>query len=184
MGTGASAPPSPENICSFNVTCRGKKVVARGAAPQRDEMLQQANSGPSQNNSRKCQTSVRELRPREVSSTFCGPPPPPISYRHMNSDRMKARTLRNNNALLCMHVDGCVLLPEPYLLCMVTNRPPEKHTEQTHRQPQNNCDSYKLNRNQGSHLNGEKTYVGAKNYKHKTQKSYSKMSYEFSLSTL
>lgn len=70
-----------ENICSFKVTWRGKKkTVARGVSsvllqPHRDEMLQQADSRPSQNNSRKCQTSVSEMRPGEVSGTFCDPPP-------------------------------------------------------------------------------------------------------------
>lgn len=133
-----------ENICSFNVTWRGGGgIVARGVSsvlsqPHRDKMLQQADSRPSQNNSRKCQTSDHEMRPWEVSSTFCGPPhppnyPPTSTWIQPEWGQATKTPQKNNNTLLCIHVDGCVLLLAQYLLCMVTNRPPEKDTIQ----PQN-----------------------------------------------
>lgn len=54
---------------------RDPEGVARGVPfilpqPHRDEMLPQSDRRPSQNNSRKCQTSVCEMRPGEVSTHF------------------------------------------------------------------------------------------------------------------
>lgn len=90
--------------------------------PQWDEMLQQLDSRPSQNNSRKCQTSVSEMRPGEVSSTTSSSPPYQL---HTQPDRMRTSGLQK---LLLQHqkrahcyvymflLAGCVLPPAPYFV--------------------------------------------------------------------
>lgn len=104
-----------ENIRSFNVTWRGEKKQLPGEfpfilpQPHRDEMLQQPDSRPSRNNSRKCQTSVSEMRPGEVSSTFYGPPLPP-PFTTLSQTRWGQATYKNcysdtkKSTLLCIHV--------------------------------------------------------------------------------
>lgn len=129
-----------ENICSFNVTWRGeKKTVARGVSsvllqPHRDEMLQQADSRPSQNNSRKCQTSVSEMRPGEVSSTFCDPPPLLPNYPPTSTSSQTGWLQGNRKRQKRAH---CYVYTWMAALFAVMNRPPEKDIVQTHWQPQN-----------------------------------------------
>lgn len=50
--------------------------------PHHDEMLQQPGSRPSKNNSKKCQTSVSEMRPGEVRCILYVPPPSPSPPQH------------------------------------------------------------------------------------------------------
>lgn len=64
-------------------------------------MLHRPDSGPSQNNSRKCQTSDGEMRPGEVSSAFCGPPSPsPSSAARLHTQPDRMRTSRRRSLLL------------------------------------------------------------------------------------
>lgn len=97
-----------ESICSSCVTRRRKKTQLRRFLSfdlsRTDEMLQQPDSGPSQNNSRKCQTSVGEMRPGE-EHILCPPPP---------GQRMRTSNLQNlllpdtkSSAVLRERVDGC-----------------------------------------------------------------------------
>lgn len=96
-----------------------KKVAVKGVSssvlpqPRRDEMLQRADSGPSRNNSRKCQVSVSEMRSAEVSGAFCGPcaslSEPPDRLR-MHSGRMRTRSRDTiGKPPLCVHIP-CILL--------------------------------------------------------------------------
>lgn len=96
------------------------KAVVKGvffpfylSQPQ-DKMVQQPDSGPSQNNSRKCQTSVREMRAGEVRSTFSGPPAPAAPHHTTLPTRQvegkqpaKTATLSLSLSTLSLHILLC-----------------------------------------------------------------------------
>ena len=149
--------------------------------PQRDEMLQQLDSRPSQNNSRKCQTSVSEMRPGEVSGTTS--PSPPYQLRtqpdRMRTSGLQKLLLQHRKEHIAMYTCSC--WPTAYFLllhilsCMATSSSPRGDIAQTHWQPQNSrCDSHRLY--ELEHVNwcrasswwwqqrktGQEIYVGAK----------------------
>ncbi len=101
--------------------------------------------GPAQNNSRKCQTSVSEMRPGEVSSLS------PPSKIHTHSQKGWGQTVFNNKLLphtqkehiatyTCWKSAHCVSLC--VLSCIVTNLPPSRQTLRIA------CDSFRLCRDQ------------------------------------
>lgn len=85
LSTGASVLLLKKTVCSFNVTYRKKNLQSweftfLSPQPHHDEMLQQPGSRPSKNNSKKCQTSVSEMRPGEVRCILYVPPPSPSQH--------------------------------------------------------------------------------------------------------
>lgn len=98
--------------------------------PRPDEMLQRADSGPSRNNSGKCQASVSEMRSAEVSGAFCCVLRFPLratrpSPHALRQDEDKEPRHHREAAALCTSI----LHPARRLLCMKTNCPHRKKKE-------------------------------------------------------
>lgn len=123
-----------------------KKRAVKGVSssvllqPRWDEMLHWADSGPSRNNSRKCQASVSEMRSAEVSGAFCRPSTSlsePPDRLHMHSGRMRTRSRDTiEKPLLCVHI-SCILLGVCYAWRRtVLTEEKGNSIVQTHWQPQ------------------------------------------------